>query len=433
MLYQINKRIIVLTLFLLGAIITKGQVALNVKTFGAKGDGLSDDSKAIIACINAAKQTNGRVLIPFGRYKLSSAIDINMEGVNSIVIEGQLDKNGSKPLLFATSFTDVLVFKGSTSVAKGELIIRNISVKGNNVPYSSQHPYYDKAAIYKFGIGILNLRTVKVSNCIISDIYGEGLYVGSKLFYKTPIENRFVNCEIDNVKISDTWGLNPNADGGEYDEYGDGIYISHVKKGFIKNCQVINNLSKTKQVGRAGIVLEYNVENFLIQHNTVSGYDRNIHLEADIGGNRIIGNKILGSDLGIYIVGFPTEVPNKPLEITGNYISNEGLPRNLSLTSIVANEHRALLSFYIKDSICRMNSIVKNNTFVINSEFAGGNSVIARYVGNNLQIDGNVYRTNTKLKAAQVQIIGQIKSFRSNKLNNTKVEASGAASRLIKQ
>ena len=44
-------------------------VTLNVKRFGAKGDGVSDDTQFIQACINACPK-NGRVLIPRGTYSV---------------------------------------------------------------------------------------------------------------------------------------------------------------------------------------------------------------------------------------------------------------------------------------------------------------------------------------------------------------------------
>ena len=44
-------------------------VTLNVKKFGAKGDGVTDDTLFIQACINACPK-NGRVYIPAGKYSV---------------------------------------------------------------------------------------------------------------------------------------------------------------------------------------------------------------------------------------------------------------------------------------------------------------------------------------------------------------------------
>lgn len=58
---------------------------LNIKTFGAKGDGQSDDTAALRATITAAaKSGGGRVIIPPGIFKVSSPIDLP----SGVVIDG---------------------------------------------------------------------------------------------------------------------------------------------------------------------------------------------------------------------------------------------------------------------------------------------------------------------------------------------------------
>ena len=54
-------------------------VANNVKTFGAKGDGVTDDTRAIQAAIDAT--SSGAVLVPPGRYLISDFINITRSGV----------------------------------------------------------------------------------------------------------------------------------------------------------------------------------------------------------------------------------------------------------------------------------------------------------------------------------------------------------------
>jgi hypothetical protein len=57
-------------------LVTRFSEEVNVKDFGAIGDGVADDTAALQNAINAA-QTNGRsVYLPVGRYKLTSTINI---------------------------------------------------------------------------------------------------------------------------------------------------------------------------------------------------------------------------------------------------------------------------------------------------------------------------------------------------------------------
>src|SRR6185295_7662245 len=51
----------------------------NVKDFGARGDGIADDTKAINAAIAATK--SGAVFVPPGRYLISDYIRIGKSGV----------------------------------------------------------------------------------------------------------------------------------------------------------------------------------------------------------------------------------------------------------------------------------------------------------------------------------------------------------------
>src|SRR5574340_1601544 len=44
---------------------------VNVKDFGAKGDGVSDDTAAIQAAVNAALASTRKVVFPSGRYLVS--------------------------------------------------------------------------------------------------------------------------------------------------------------------------------------------------------------------------------------------------------------------------------------------------------------------------------------------------------------------------
>lgn len=59
----------------------KGGQVLNVKAFGAKGDGVTDDTAAVQAAINAANAANGGVIyFPSGIYLIGSALVIPNNG-----------------------------------------------------------------------------------------------------------------------------------------------------------------------------------------------------------------------------------------------------------------------------------------------------------------------------------------------------------------
>ena len=106
---------------------------LDVKAFGAKGDGLHDDTTHIQAAINQAKITGDEIFVPPGNYILSSTLD--MSG------PGQVRLRGSGPwnTVFRTSVTTTagILIGGSATTRKsmisGICLSRGLPIPGAQV------------------------------------------------------------------------------------------------------------------------------------------------------------------------------------------------------------------------------------------------------------------------------------------------------------
>lgn len=104
---------------------------IDVKDFGAKGDGVTDDTAAINAAIVAAQKTGagGVVSLPSGRYKtaLGKEKSIRIEGADGLVFQGEGDTT------IVSGDLDEPVFRllGSKSVT-----VRNISIDHDPLGYT---------------------------------------------------------------------------------------------------------------------------------------------------------------------------------------------------------------------------------------------------------------------------------------------------------
>lgn len=390
----------------------------NVKTYGAKGDGVADDSKAFTMLAEKIGETGGEMIIPYGKYKISKPIGIKVAPGKNILVTGVLQTN-KRPVIFSPDFINLLIIEGNWNAPSGNVTVLNIEIIGNNVPYSKNHPFFDKPNNYKIGIGILNNKTATIKNCVIRNVYGQGIYVGNTAFHEAPLNCRFSDITITGNQIIDTWGLNPTPDNGAYDEYGDGIYINNIARGMIQKNIINNDLRKTRQFGRAGIVLEYNVENCVIDGNKVNGYDRNIHFEEDLGNNTISNNTLTGSDFGILIWNSGSR-KTKPLKIYNNYISNENIPSISGLITVRNRGERALLSIESVKST-RGGSDVYNNKLFTTSKSHRTNDLILRNKEKNIIFRNNSFSSDlpVNIQKARVLLDNVQNKTQGNKYQNT--------------
>ncbi|MFF5381643.1 glycosyl hydrolase family 28-related protein [Pedobacter suwonensis] len=346
----------------------------NIKSFGAKGDGIADDTEAIQRCFNlAVKSLNAKIVIPYGKYKLRRALVLNyVEGTKEILGEQQ---NKTNPTFVSSSLTDILVargylFKNAASIFK----IKNVTLVGKNLPFSNAHPKINKAD-WSAALLIYDKKQANIENVVVKDFYGQGIHISTTKQEGIPVSACFQYAEVLNSKILNVWGYNP-----QNDSYGDGIYMSNVRRGKISNNYINNKLSQTGQLGRSGLVVEYMCKDILISNNLVEeGYDRALHVEETDGGHRIINNKLLGSDLGFVLVEGNQQTSYKSLTFQGNYISNKNLRMLKTVKKTYARANfgdRSLLFIDTKKLLGSPQINITDNTFQIDGTFEYDSNVI---------------------------------------------------------
>jgi hypothetical protein len=102
----------------------------NVKAYGAKGDGVTDDTKAIQAAIDAAEAADKAALyFPPGLYKISSSLNITVNEIQTIRGEGY------KSIIKATaSLAAIFDFTsgGTDTTANNYLTIKDLYLEGDH-------------------------------------------------------------------------------------------------------------------------------------------------------------------------------------------------------------------------------------------------------------------------------------------------------------
>ena len=143
---------------------TKVQAAelnyVNPKIFGAVGDGVKDDTNAILSAI----KTGVNIHFPEGNYLITKDIKISsnliMDGKNAALIS-----SGSAKLLIGSNVTE---FNISDMVFDGVAIVRTNGADINDINASLKNVSMKNTDIY--GIHLVNVGTLIAENCRFSNI-----------------------------------------------------------------------------------------------------------------------------------------------------------------------------------------------------------------------------------------------------------------------
>lgn len=215
-----------------------GGTVINVKTLGAKGNGVSDDTRFIQAAIDAAPE-NSTIYFPKGTYivgnikitdnylenyclKLKSNLSFMGDGASSVIrfadnLFNKVSKNANAHMFYGNEIQNIafsrlmIEMNGAKNLAPKSDFRKNIAavliIRGKNVSFDNM------SCKNSSGTTMLNIMgkgvNLKVTN---SAFINGGNYVGSSKANKNQIDFSFIYSEWDSTTISNNKIQQQNID-----------------------------------------------------------------------------------------------------------------------------------------------------------------------------------------------------------------------------
>ncbi len=289
--------------------------------YNAKGDGVTDDTAAIQACINVAAGTGGTVVVPDGTYMINPVVGSGIWGL-------MLGSN----MTFAMTSGATLKAIGVSSSTYGILCSNggsNITISGGNI-VGERATHTGSGG--ESGMGIyLNASNVTVTGVTVSECWGDGFYVCDNSSNIT-----FTNCVgnhnrrqglsitagntflVTGCTFSNTTGTDPQC--GIDIEPNGSVPVTGVH---ITNCQIFNNVGGGVQQGNVGNVASGTLlENCNIYGNGGGGYNDGGIRFVETHDNTIRNNQVHNNLNGGIRLESNAGIGCPNTNVTGNTVTN---------------------------------------------------------------------------------------------------------------
>lgn len=341
----------------------------NVKDFGARGDGVTDDTAAIQAAIDSVA-SGGTIVVPEGTYM----IDVVGEGPPELCRDGcggielysnqtlELDPEASLQVIPCSSDYKLVRIEG-----RHDVTIRGGSLIGDR----AQHEHLMGEDGHGHGVVVLGSEHVVIEDLVARDFWGDGFYVGpidAMLVPSHDVEFRRCTADanrrqgmsvthashitIEDCQFSNTQGVAPEA--GIDLEPDAPQYVHDV---LIRNTTFVNNTYGVLMVAAAAEIEDVLVVGSVLSDNRTAG----IAMLGTPDKNLIYRNAIARNGVGITLEGaHDNRIEDSVIESSASDgIRLTDASRNIiSGNSLVANGANGV---HIATSTSVANSIVGND------------------------------------------------------------------------
>ncbi len=294
--------------------LTNQDAVINVQDYGAKGDGVTDDSqafqKAMMDCINNHK----RCYIPKTKssYLLVNSVRIVMSGSQSLAISSNgATLKGGALMDGSNNIWNLSSFRFHNLLSIGPVVANHVYKtafdNNSNINVSVSGLHFEGSYVKDQGtpdgyngdlaVGIeVSAGSLTIKDCHFKHFYGFAILShGAQSFNCS-------QCDFDDIGGR---GNTVFANKKDNDAFGDAIHLSGIKNGgtiSISDCMIDGKKNDSKR-SRCGITfeLDYFPYTATISHCTIGGYAHSIHIEEHVASNFKISDCDL-SDFNFAIV-----------------------------------------------------------------------------------------------------------------------------------
>lgn len=295
--------------------ISVGPTVINVRNMGAMGNGVTDDTAAIQAAIDALPSSGGTVIVPNGTYMINALKGISL-------------RSHTRLSLWGNAYLTAIPNNAQRYWIVKAWNVNNVEIVGGNF-VGERAKHQGTAGEWGYGINIQGSTSVYVHDTTISNSWGDGILVGATGWGSSAVLSRDVTLVRVKCKNNRRQGLTiaPSTQVYVYSSSFTGSNGTAPQAGIDIEPQTQGS---TQQVRIEGTVMSDNAGNGLEVHNNVSGVvlttskaenNKGFGVYDNGGNNFQITNSLLSTNylFGVDIAGYTHDV-----QINNNSINYNG-------------------------------------------------------------------------------------------------------------